>query len=193
MIRADVLIKSYSFSQVLLSFPIVSFLRNQYIEKVSLKPKFTLDGLFLSNTYSIHPMKTHTTNYFNTFIAVADDCPALSGIDPPVKGDDKTMANLQFVMLNGNPYKYTSDELLFRLNALRKGFSESELPEERMVFFSKGQPCLRSSPLTKRYGWGIHSYSEGRVALYGVGTPEYKHFVNQSGLTVVKAMRSKKG
>ncbi len=137
-------------------------------------------------------MKTHTTNYFNAFIAVADDCPAMSSIEPPMKGDAKTLANLQFDLLNGNPYKYTSDDLLFRVHAMRKEISESEWLEERMEFFAKGQPCLRSSPLTKRYGWGIHCDSDGRVALYGIGTPEYKYFVNQPGLNVVKAMRSKK-
>ena len=137
-------------------------------------------------------MKTHTTNYFNTFIAVADDCPVLSGIEPQIKDDAKTVANLQFALLNGNPYKYTSDELIFRVHAIRKGISESELPEQRELFFSKGQPCLRSSPLTKRYGWGIHCDSDARVALYGLGTSEYEHFANQQGVSFVKAMRSKK-
>lgn len=137
-------------------------------------------------------MKIHTTNYFNTFIAVAEDCPATIGIEPPVKAEAKTVANLQFTLLNESPYKYTSDELLFRVHALRKGFSESEWPEEGKMFFSKGQPCMRSSPLTKRYGWGIHSNSDGRVALYGIDTREYIHYASQPGLTVVKAMRSKR-
>ncbi len=138
-------------------------------------------------------MKTHTTNYLNTFITVADDCQARSGIEPPVKGDVKTLANLQFDLLKGNPYQYTSDELLFRVDAIRKGYGKGEWLEETKRFFYKGQPCLRSSPLTKRYGWGIHSDSDGRVAIYGLGTPEYKHFADQQSLSVVKAMRSKKG
>jgi len=138
-------------------------------------------------------MKTHTTSYFNTFIIVADDCQARSGIEPPIKDDVKTLANLQFDLLKGNPYQYTSDELLFRVHAIRKGFSESEWLEETKRFFSKGQPCLRSSFLTKRYGWGIHSDSDGRVAIYGPGTTEYKHFADEHSLSVVKAMRSKKG
>ena len=137
-------------------------------------------------------MKIHTTNYFNTFIAVADDCPAVSGVKPPTKVDAKTVASLQFDLLNESPYKYTSDELLFRIHAARKGISESEWAEERMAFFSKGQPCLRSSPLTKRYGWGVHCDSEARVALYGLETPEYKYFVEKPDVKVVMAMRSKR-
>lgn len=34
-------------------------------------------------------MKIHTTNYKDTFIEIADDCPALSEKVPPVKGDAK--------------------------------------------------------------------------------------------------------
>jgi Family of unknown function (DUF6157) len=45
-------------------------------------------------------MKTHSTNYLNTFIEVADDCPASIGEIPPTKGDNKTVANIQFEMIN---------------------------------------------------------------------------------------------
>ncbi len=71
-----------------------------------------------------------------------------------------------------------------------------ERPAARIEFFSKGQPCLCSSDLAKRYGWGIHCDARGRVALLGVDTPEYQDFVSgnrqsASGLpvTVTKAMR----
>ena len=32
-------------------------------------------------------MKTHSTNYTNTFIEVSDDCPAAKGEVPPIKGE----------------------------------------------------------------------------------------------------------
>ena len=41
-------------------------------------------------------IKIHTTNYFNTFIAVADDFLAMIGTEPPEKGEAKAVANLQF-------------------------------------------------------------------------------------------------
>lgn len=137
-------------------------------------------------------MNIHTTNYHNTFIEVAEDCPALIGEVPPLKGDTKTVANIQFELLSRNPYKYTSDDILFRVFALRNDLIESELESARQQFFSKGQPCFRSSPLTKRYGWGIHSNSEGKIALYGCETVEYKKLSDDKNLKIVKAMKSHK-
>jgi len=136
-------------------------------------------------------MKIHTTNYENTFIEVADDSPALSGQVPPVKGDSKTVANIQFELVSKNPYKFTSDDVLFQVYAERKDLMESELEEAREQFFSKGQACMRASPLTKRYGWGIHSDQNGKIAMYGLGTDEYKKFKEKSS-KVVKAMKSSK-
>lgn len=134
----------------------------------------------------------HSTNYFNTFIEIAEDCPKESGEMPPVKGDKKTVANMQFDMLYGHPYKYTSDEVLFGVFAERKEFAKEELAEERDHFFSKGQPCFRASPLTKTYGWGIHSNEEGKIAMYGAETEAYQNFVQDDSIPKVKAMRSKR-
>ncbi len=64
------------------------------------------------------------------------------------------------------------------------------------TFFSKGQPCLRASDLGKKYGWGIHSDGEGRVALFAVGSPEYRQLEQGRAVAgggtvkVVTAMRS---
>ena len=137
-------------------------------------------------------MKVHTTNYKNTFIEVAEDCPASSGEIPPVKSAEKTIATMQYELIGENPYKYTSDDVLFQCYATKNQLKKDELGAARKIFFSKGQPCLRSSPLTKRYGFGVHSNEEGRVAIYGVGTKEYKKYAADKELMVVKAMRSKK-
>lgn len=45
-------------------------------------------------------MKLHSTNYYDTFIEIADDCPVTSGEIPPVKGHNKTVAYLQFDIIN---------------------------------------------------------------------------------------------
>ncbi len=137
-------------------------------------------------------MKIHSTNYADTFIEVAEDCTAITGEVPPEKGDKKSIANLQFDLINNNPYKFTSDDVLFQVLAIRNDLVESELQQERGKFFSKGQPCFRSSPLTKRYGWGIHFDPNKKVPLYGVETEEYEHFTKRKDLKVVKAMRSKR-
>jgi hypothetical protein len=138
-------------------------------------------------------MKIHTTNYIDTFIEVAEDCPAKSAEIPPRKGEEKTAAVIQFEMVCKNPYKFTSDDVIFRVFAEKNKIkSKTQLTSERENFYSKGQPCMRSSPLTKRYGWGVHSDAEGKVAIYAVDSSEYKKFAKDRRLAHVKAMRSKR-
>jgi hypothetical protein len=137
-------------------------------------------------------MKVHTTNYKDAFIQVADDSPAKGGEIPPVKGEQKSVANIQFDMISKHPYKYTSDDVLFQTFAEKHGLEKGEFAEQRANFFSKGQACMRASPLTKRYGWGVHSDADGKVALYSVDSEEYKKLSADKELEVVKAMRSKR-
>lgn len=132
----------------------------------------------------------HTTNYIDTFIQIATDSPVQSAEIPPVKGDQKTIAALQFEMIAHHPYKYTSDEVIFSVYAKRKEIPDSMLKAERELFFSKGQACLRASPLCKRYGWGIHSDSEGRVAMYPVESDEYRRLAGDTHISQTKGMRS---
>jgi hypothetical protein len=132
-----------------------------------------------------------TTNYYNTFIEIAEDCPISAAEIPPVKGENLSVANLQFDMIMANPYKYTSDEVLFTIYAQRNGV-DGNLEQERAAFFSKGQACLRASPLAKRYGWGIHHDVEGKVALFPAESVEYQQFVQNSALKHTKGMRSKR-
>ena len=132
----------------------------------------------------------HTTNYQNTFIEVAEDCPAAVGEMPPMKGDTKTVANIQFDLVRQNPYQFSSDDVFFQVYAERNDLIDSELASAREHFFSKGQPCFRASPLTKRYGWGVHSNAEGKIAIYGCETSDYQRLVEDQTLKVVKAMKS---
>jgi hypothetical protein len=134
----------------------------------------------------------HTTNYYDTFIEVADDSPVTAAEIPPQKGDSKTIAGLQFDMLIERPYHYSSDDVVFGVYAVKNQIIKKNEAAEREKFFSKGQPCLRSSPLGKRYGWGIHSNAEGKVALYAVNSGEYKIFASDKSLKHLKAMRSKR-
>lgn len=137
-------------------------------------------------------MKVHTTNYTDAFIETAEDCPAARGEVPPVKVNTRSVANMQFDLVSRHPYRFTSDDVLFRVYAERNNIEGAELKHAREQFFSKGQPCFRASPLTKRYGWGIHSNGEGKIAMYGCETPEYKQFAEDKTLKTVKAMRSAK-
>ena len=132
----------------------------------------------------------HSTNYFNTFIEIAEDSPVAAAEVPPIRGAKKSVANLQFEMVYDHPYQYTSDEVIFGVFAQRKGFTKNELDAEREAFFSKGQACFRASPLTKRYGWGLHSDAEGKIALFPAGSEAYQKFLTDPEVKKVKAMRS---
>lgn len=129
-------------------------------------------------------MKPYTTNYLNVFIEIAEDCPAkIAGI-PPEK-EPKTAARMEYEMLIDIPYRYTSDDVIYEIKGASKGIS-------REVFFSKGQPCFRTSALAKRYGWGIHSDAEGKIAIYAVESADYNRLASDESVKHVKAMRNGK-
>lgn len=129
-------------------------------------------------------MAVHTTDYRSTFISVAPDCPVDIGVEPPLK-DPRTIARIQYDLLVARPYSLTSDEIVYASNGERRGIPRDE-------FFSTGQACLRASPLTKRYGWGLHFDEYGRVGMYPVGSTEYERHATDPNLTQLAAMRSAK-
>lgn len=136
-------------------------------------------------------MKTHSTNYFNTLIEVAEDTKADCGTKPPSKAR-KTAAEMQYEMVAAHPYKYSSDDVFFQVFAERNDLTSAEWPQAREEFFSKGQPCFRASPLTKTYGFGVHSNNEGKVAIFGVETEEYQQRIADTNIKKVKAMKSRR-
>jgi hypothetical protein len=131
----------------------------------------------------------HSTNYTHTFIAVAEDCKASIGAVPPEKMN-KTIARMQYELLHNHPYQYTSDDVLFAIYAARNNIAPEEHAAARAAFFAKGQACLRSSPLAKTYGWGIHFNGEARVALYPRESNEYARLQHDTTLKQLKAMKS---
>jgi hypothetical protein len=131
----------------------------------------------------------HSTNYTDTFISVAEDCPAKVGSIPPLK-EHRTIARLQYEMISANPYLLTSDEVIFAIHSERNQVAPAEMEARRTDFFSRGQACLRSSPLGKRYGWGIHHDAESRVALYPRESEAYSRLSQDPALKQVKAMKS---
>ena len=134
-------------------------------------------------------MKIHSTNYIDTFIEVAEDTKADFGTIPPAK-EKKTVAEMQYELIAKNPYKFSSDDIFFQVFADRNDLTKAEYEKAREQFFSKGQPCFRASPLTKTYGFGIHSDSNGKVALVGMATDEYQKFLADEKIKKIKAMKS---
>lgn len=82
-------------------------------------------------------MKIHTTNYADTFIEVATDTKATTGTKPLSKGDKKTVAEMQYDLIVKNPYKYTSDDILFQVFADRNDLTQATYKQAREQFFRK--------------------------------------------------------
>jgi hypothetical protein len=127
-----------------------------------------------------------STNYHNTLIEVAPDCPKATGT-PALKTE--TVAGMQFELLNTQPYRLTSDDLLFEVYRRR---NDGENALGRDEFFAKSQACLRASPLGKQLGWGTHHDDSGRVALVGVETERYRILQQDPKVIKVAAMRNKR-
>ena len=140
----------------------------------------------------MNPDSKHTTNYFNTLVEIAPDCPVDVAEEPKDSETQKSTARKQFEWIKRHPYQYTSDDVIFMAFAEKNDVSQHEMNTKRELFFSKGQPCLRASALTKRYGWGIHYNQEGKIALVPVESPEYKKLLEDPATTKYKAMRSSK-
>ncbi|WP_372967509.1 DUF6157 family protein [Microbacterium sp.] len=135
-------------------------------------------------------MATHTTNYVSTFIEVAEDCPVDHAEEPPT-GEKPTIAALHHRLIAEEPYARTSDDVIFATHALRNGIDPDDVAA-REAFFAKGQPCLRSSPLGKRYGWGIAHDADGRVALVPRDSEEYALLAADPAIAHTRAMRSRR-
>jgi len=140
-----------------------------------------------------------TVDYFDTLIVIAEDSPVQVGTVPPENAERQTVAARTFRMIADHPYEFTSADVIFTVFADRHDIPEKDRSARREDFYRKGQACLRSSDLAKKYGWGIHSDTAGRVALYGAESSEYQDFVEgktrtSSGevVTVIRAMRSRR-
>jgi len=132
--------------------------------------------------------------YHNTFISVADDCPAESSEIPPAEFRGKpTIAAQEFELLHGNDFTYTMSEVLSSIWVdLKAGveLSGDEREALRAEYFSEGRACFRASPLAKRYGWGFVFDDAGKVALVASDSPEYHRYNADDSLEQLKAMRT---
>lgn len=128
------------------------------------------------------------TGYTNTFITIAPDCPVAEGVPPP---NAESIAGLEYALLSEAPYRLDGDDLIFAVHLRHKRIGpDADLVVLRGAVFSKPHPCLRASMLPKRYGWGAHYDEEGRIALHGVETADYRRLATRADLAVIPAMRN---
>jgi hypothetical protein len=129
---------------------------------------------------------------------VAPDCPVTTAAVPAAKGAAPTVAVIQYELLTARPYALTLEDLIFATHARRADLPKVEAKARaaaiRAELFAKPHPCMRASPLPKKYGWGVHHDGAGRMALYGVESEQYRRFASGTveGVKLVVAMRSKR-
>ncbi|MDI7774237.1 DUF6157 family protein [Asticcacaulis sp. EMRT-3] len=126
----------------------------------------------------------------NTFITVAEDCPASQGLPPPERDAGPTIARLHYDLLSEHPYEYDIDALNFEVWCRRNHIADAVRDTHREAFFSKGHPCMRASPLTKTYGFGAHYNDAGKIAIYPVDSVAYRKFLTSGGHRIEPAMRN---
>jgi len=135
-------------------------------------------------------------NYYNSFILVAPDSTATTGIVPVSRGGKLTVPALEYKLLSSKPYFYTQNEVLFEVHARHKGVAAGELKSRRhellAEYFSRPRACLRCSSLPKTYGWGIHFDVDGKIGLHAVDSQEYRRLARDKGIEKFFAMRSQR-
>lgn len=101
---------------------------------------------------------------------------------------------LEYELLTGKPYGYTGDELLFTVHLLRNGLPENPGARRRKEvwdeLFTKPHACIRASPLTKRYGWGVHCDRDGKMRLVPRESAEYRQLSRDASLQQFVALRN---
>ncbi|QBI20225.1 hypothetical protein ER308_12040 [Egibacter rhizosphaerae] len=135
--------------------------------------------------------------YKETFILVAADCPVETAVTPQPRGGKPTIATIQHELLSARPYALTQEDVLFETHLRHKAVPEAQTAarrdESREEFFAKPQPCLRTSPLPKRYGWGLHFDVQGRIGLWPRESEEYQRLARgERGVKVLQAMRTQR-
>ena len=135
-------------------------------------------------------------NYTNTFIAVSPDTKADVGSAPPARNGKPSVAQLEYALIASQPYKLTQEEVQFAVHAQRTGIAPAQLKARRKElwagFFSKPTACMRTSPLARSYGWGLHFNKESKVALVAVESAEYRRLSSDKSIQQTRAMRSKR-
>ena len=130
-------------------------------------------------------------NYYDTFIAVAEDCARTTGT-PPKEAARPGVAATQFALLAEAPYTHDQNDVLFAASVRGQDLDDDARAAARDAWFAKPQACFRASPLPKTHGWGVHADAAGRIALYGVETEEYRRLAADPALRQLRAMRSKR-
>ncbi len=135
-------------------------------------------------------------NYINTFIAVSPDTKAKVGSVPIARGGKRSIAQIEHELIANHPYEFTQEEVQFSVYIERAGITTAQLDAKRRElwsdFFSRPMACMRTSPLARSYGWGLHFDRDGKVALIPMESPKYRKLSGSRSIEQTRAMRSKR-
>ena len=128
-----------------------------------------------------------STNYYNTLIQISEDSPTTTAVVPDLTKPG--VAAAQFILISGEPYRYTSDDVIFARVAEKNAIPADRIAAAKDTYFQSGRACMRTSPLAKTYGWGIHADAEGKLALVAANSDDYRRLNADETVTKVRAMR----
>lgn len=128
-----------------------------------------------------------STNYYNTLITISPDSPTPTSLVPDLT--KSSVASQQYQWIHDQPYSLTSDDVIFRRVAEKEAIPEADRAAAQETYFQKGRACLRTSPLAKQYGWGIHSDEDGNIALVAAESEEYAVLLANDDVKKVAAMK----
>lgn len=131
-------------------------------------------------------------SFRNTFIRISPDCPETEGIEPPVRGGKVPVHLIHLRLLREKPYHHTHESLILEGELSREPATGETRAEALARLRAKPLPCLRTSALPKRYGWGFHFDPEGKIAAYPAGSKEYRKLLQDKEIHQVAAVRSKR-
>jgi hypothetical protein len=127
-------------------------------------------------------------------VQVAQDCPVTVSVVPTANKNTKPSIHvIQYNLLSAHPYRFTLEDLIYTSGRKIIPAAQVEQEGDRIAgLFQKSHPCMRASMLPKKFGWGVHYDSEGKLAIYGMETEQYRAFVENPGIKLVFAMRNKR-
>ena len=115
-----------------------------------------------------------------TLITVAEKCPANRGMEPTTNRAEKTITMHQYEVLTEMPYQLTYKQLKDEVHRTRRG---KEFTDDQLETY-----MMKRSELCKIYGWGVHEDKNGKLALVGCETKEYRRLLRKPGVQRVKAL-----
>ena len=113
-------------------------------------------------------------------ILIATKCSMKRGTKPVSNREQPTIAMHQYDVLTEMPYQLTYKQLKEEVHRTRRG---KEFTDEQLETY-----MMKRSELCKIYGWGVHEDKNGKLALVGCETKEYRRLLRKPGVQRVKAL-----